>query len=1180
MFERMLLRKVPALTLVLLWTWSTVPVSAQDPPAPVVPEQGLTTDDIESRLKQVENQTDLDADVKDQLTSTYQKALDNLNRLNDLENSINELELLPATVEQRVAQLKQSINDQTEYLKNQNATTRDQFSELDSKQLMKLIQEIEPGLPRSTDFGDLDVPWYDARLAQRIQEETQQKQERVEAETKRTSRNDLIRQNEQRATQFTQDRDAAKVELAPLLKLTAPTPLEIARTEELQTRIRMLDAEIEQLRASDELYKAEAASQLLELEAELASLEEKRAARARALFEVARERRRSLAAQEAIAQAQREVIAADPSMRPFAGRNQELALEFQELIAPTSEAEARSRETQTLLEKIQTQYRQTQVKVDQIGETDSIGALLRQQRYALPELDLIRERMRVRKRKLDETQFKLYEYQDELERYRRTPDDQLIDSELFPDEQIELTDEQRKAAASLVESRRGYLTQLVGQYDEYLSQLVALDQTETVLIRLVEEYTDFIDARVLWIRSSPPLHGSFADVEADLWLFSAAVWGQLVRNLAQDLSDEKLIWFGALLLLVVLWFPKLKPRSRLRKISTHVEKGSCSDFTPTLEALLFTLLLVVRFVVPGFFLAWRIRSASASDHELHAIASGLEHTCVTLFFLTCIIHICRPCGLALSHFGYAPQPVATLRRSLWLVVYFWLPVEFLERSLRAGNPDFGRDALERVAFIFGCFIWTLVLIRLLNSKRGLLCNYLANHPKSWLYQLRHVWTLFILSFPIVLGSLAFEGYYYTAGQLAEEWAFTLRFVLIVLLVRDLLLRLILMQRRRLSMEQARERRAALQEARSEDSAEPDLAAQQKLNLEQMQIDLRVQTAQTRRLVNMVGLAVCLVGAWLIWVDVLPALSVLDTWTIWTTTIATEVVPEGGGEAIVKNVPYNVTVAALAMALLVAIVTTIAARNVPGFMEMAILQKLPLDAPVRFAITSLTSYAIILIGVLVGANAISIGWSQVQYVAAALTFALGFGLQEIFANFVAGIILLFEQPIRVGDVVTVGNTTGVVTQIRIRATTITDWDRKEFIIPNREFVTGQLLNWTLTDTINRIVIEVGVAYGTDTELARDLLLKVCSEHPLILAEPPTTAIFDGFGDSALNFTVRTFLPSLENRLATVHELHTAIDREFRKHDIEIAFPQQDLHVRTIPTELAHKFESKRQEGIAN
>jgi potassium efflux system protein len=181
--------------------------------------------------------------------------------------------------------------------------------------------------------------------------------------------------------------------------------------------------------------------------------------------------------------------------------------------------------------------------------------------------------------------------------------------------------------------------------------------------------------------------------------------------------------------------------------------------------------------------------------------------------------------------------------------------------------------------------------------------------------------------------------------------------------------------------------------------------------------------------------------------------------------------------------------------------------------------------------------------------------------AALSVGIGFGLQEIVANFISGLIILFERPIRVGDLVTVGDVDGTVTKIRIRATTITNWDRKEYIVPNKEFITGRLMNWTLSNPINRVVIVVGIAYGSDTEKARELLLKVAHEHPAVMEDPPPVAAFDGFGDNSLNFVLRCFLPNFDNWVNNKTDLYMAIDKAFRKAGISIAFPQRDIHFDT-------------------
>jgi potassium efflux system protein len=187
--------------------------------------------------------------------------------------------------------------------------------------------------------------------------------------------------------------------------------------------------------------------------------------------------------------------------------------------------------------------------------------------------------------------------------------------------------------------------------------------------------------------------------------------------------------------------------------------------------------------------------------------------------------------------------------------------------------------------------------------------------------------------------------------------------------------------------------------------------------------------------------------------------------------------------------------------------------------------------------------------------------------------LGFGLQEIFANFVSGLVILMERPIRVGDLVTIGDTSGRVTRIQIRATTVTDFDCKELIVPNKEFITGRVLNWTLSDQLNRVTINVGIALGSDVSKARALMLAAAEEHPETLDDPAPMASFNAFNDGVLNLVLFAWLPSLDKRLQVIHDLHTTIHDRLSEAGITIAFPQRDLHlhaphpleVRVLPAE---------------
>jgi potassium efflux system protein len=162
--------------------------------------------------------------------------------------------------------------------------------------------------------------------------------------------------------------------------------------------------------------------------------------------------------------------------------------------------------------------------------------------------------------------------------------------------------------------------------------------------------------------------------------------------------------------------------------------------------------------------------------------------------------------------------------------------------------------------------------------------------------------------------------------------------------------------------------------------------------------------------------------------------------------------------------------------------------------------------------------------------------------------------------------LFERPIRVGDVVTVNGVTGTVSRMQIRATTITDFDRREMIVPNKKFITEDVINWTLSDPISRITVDVGIAHGSDTALAHSILVRIADEHPLIMRDPAPLAIFKRFGDSTLDFSLHVFIATRAVYAAVVHDLHTSIDREFRAASIEMSFPQRDVNIRSVSPDI--------------
>ncbi len=319
--------------------------------------------------------------------------------------------------------------------------------------------------------------------------------------------------------------------------------------------------------------------------------------------------------------------------------------------------------------------------------------------------------------------------------------------------------------------------------------------------------------------------------------------------------------------------------------------------------------------------------------------------------------------------------------------------------------------------------------------------------------------------------------------------------------------------------------------------------------------------QVTRLLHVTCIGFCLVMAFSFWQDVIPAVKALD-YGVWQVNRQVETIGPDQKTVIAVTKLSWITVGDVLRFLMVIAVTFAVSRNIPGLLQMVILDRLPLDRGGKYAISIVCRYAVGAIGLVLASRVIGFTWSSVQWLVAAMSVGLGFGLQEIFANFVAGIIILLERPIRVGDFVTVNGTTGFVTRIQLRATMIIDYDRRELIVPNKKFITDDVINWTLSDSITRVVIPVGIAYGSDTRLAQSVLLRVARDNENVLRDPRPEVIFSSFGGSSLDFELRIHIAKRETYPEVLHQLHMAIDQEFRSQRIEIAFPQQDIHVKGI------------------
>jgi potassium efflux system protein len=550
-------------------------------------------------------------------------------------------------------------------------------------------------------------------------------------------------------------------------------------------------------------------------------------------------------------------------------------------------------------------------------------------------------------------------------------------------------------------------------------------------------------------------------------------------------------------------------------------------------------------------LGWQLRLLSGPTEFSKAVSFGLLRVASFLLYLRWFQVLCEPGGLAATHFRWPESSLQILRHELSRLMLTFLPAGFVATAIiRLEFATLG-GILGRLALIVLVLALAVFLYRLFDTKRGALRLFLLQHPTSMLARLRYLWLSLTVAIPLALAGLSLAGYLYTSVVLTSRFIGTLLLIFGLVMFHQLSMRWLLLIRRRIAFQAALQRReAARVAAEGKDTTVPGSEALP-VQVEESEVDLIALSQESQQLLNTAVVILGLIGVWLIWSEVLPAFGVLNRVTLWHQTAIVS-----GQE---KLLP--ITLADIVFGLFIAVVTIVAAKRFPAFLEIVLLHRLDLTAGSRYAVTTLSRYLIVAIGVGWVVNIMGGSWAQIQWLVAALGVGIGFGLQEIVANFVSGLILLFERPVRVGDIVTVGDVSGVVTRIRIRATTIRTWERKELLVPNKQFITERLLNWSLSDQTLRILVSVGIAYGSDVQKAMSLMTQAAVENERVLTDPSPFVTFEGFGDNALTLNLRCYTGAIDYLLSTTSALHEAINSKFNEASIVIAFPQRDVHFDT-------------------
>ncbi len=240
------------------------------------------------------------------------------------------------------------------------------------------------------------------------------------------------------------------------------------------------------------------------------------------------------------------------------------------------------------------------------------------------------------------------------------------------------------------------------------------------------------------------------------------------------------------------------------------------------------------------------------------------------------------------------------------------------------------------------------------------------------------------------------------------------------------------------------------------------------------------------------------------------------------------------------------------------------------MEKRWLREAGFSLSAQETLVTMTGYCGFAIALIVGLSIAGFSFSNLAVIAGALSVGIGFGMQNIVNNFVSGLIILFERPVKRGDWIRIGNTEGYVQKISVRSTLIQTFDRSDVIVPNSELISNQVTNMMLNDNFGRLIVPIGVAYGSDTDLVRTLLLEIAASNEEVINDgsaPKPLVLFLDFGENALNFELRCHLANIDKRLSVKSDINYQIDRAFRKHNISMPFPQRDLYIKEFPAPQA-------------
>ncbi|WP_194789542.1 mechanosensitive channel MscK [Pseudomonas sp. UFMG81] len=751
-----------------------------------------------------------------------------------------------------------------------------------------------------------------------------------------------------------------------------------------------------------------------------------------------------------------------------------------------------------------------------------LSKILYKQKQALPHLKLDRDLA-------DQiADIRLYQFEINQQREQMSSPSSYVDKLLANQPQEDVTPQLRKALLEVAITRGDLLERLNRELSALLNESITLQLNQKQLLSTAQNLRTTLEEQMFWIPSNKPLDWDWLRYVPERLADQVASlpWGSGVKELADGLSQRPLLFLPLLLVIGALLWKRKYLYQRLGKVHQDIGHFKRDSQWHTPQAILINILLAMP-VALALALGSYALQIDARGQNANLGAALWQIAQAWLVFYTAY-RILAPGGVAEIHFRWHKPQVEFLRgwvRRLGTVVLALVGVV----AVAEHQPSALADDVLGIGVVLACYaLMAWLLSRLLLSSPA--------HRDTSLFR-RAVGVAFT-ALPIALFVAVCFGYYYTALKLTDRLIYTLYLLLFWLVIEAAFVRGLSVAARRLAYQRALSKRQAVKEGL--DGEVP---------IEEPTLDIEQVNQQSLRLIRLALLGGFIAGLYWVWADLITVFSYLNNFTLYEYT--------SGTGAAASMVP--ISLGDLLGALVIVGITFALAGNLPGLLEVLVLSRLNLAQGSAYATTTLLSYIIVGVGIVSTLSTLGVSWDKLQWLVAALSVGLGFGMQEIFANFISGIMILFERPVRIGDTITIGNLSGTVSKIRIRATTITDFDRKDIIVPNKTFITGQLINWSLTDTVTRVTLKLGIDYGSDLDLVRDILLKGAHENPRVLKDPEPIVYFLNFGESSLDHELRMHVRDLGDRNPTLDELNRYINREFKAHNIKISVRQVEVFV---------------------